>query len=101
MMEFAKVVSVVHHRVRADLPETSQHCGSGRSDLKGPLTCATIGKCYYFLSFAFFFCTPSAALCTENMTAISSQMAKSRTLVCLVFVLAAIASSWCWRRLKL
>ena len=25
MMEFAKVVSVVHHRVRADLPETSQH----------------------------------------------------------------------------
>ena len=25
MMEFAKVVSVVHHRVRADFPETSRH----------------------------------------------------------------------------
>ena len=46
LREFAKVISVPHHRVRADLPETSRHwvyticpCSS--------LNCATMGKCYY------------------------------------------------------
>ena len=39
------------------------------------------------LSFAFFFfASLRAALCTEKMTAISFHLAKSRTLVCLVFL---------------
>ena len=50
-----------------------------------------------------FFAGLRAALCTEKMTAMSSQNDECpRTLVCLVFLsLLPSASSWCWRRLKL
>ena len=71
MMEFAKVVSVPHHRVRA---ETFHHW-VWTIWPKSPLNCPTIGKCYYFLSFAMFFAGLRAALCTEKKTAISSQIA--------------------------
>ena len=56
-----------------------------------------------FLFFANVFCRPSDSLFeTVKMTSISSQMAKSTTLNCLIlFVLAATPSSWCWSRLKL
>ena len=71
MMEFAKVVSVPHHRVRA---ETFHHW-VWTIWPKSPLNCPTIGKCFYFLSFAIFFAGLRAALCTEKKTAISSQIA--------------------------
>ena len=53
MREIAQVVPVLHHRVRADLPATSQHW-VWTIRLKSPLNCATIGKCFNWLSFAFF-----------------------------------------------
>ena len=60
MMEFAKVVSVLHHRVRSDLPETS-----GRwvwtMRPKRPSNGATMGKCKSSLSFSIFFCRPSGS----------------------------------------
>ena len=46
------MVSVVHHRVRADLLETSPALGQTMR-LYSPLNCATTGKCdYFFLSIA-------------------------------------------------
>ena len=43
-----------------------------------------MGKCYYFLSFSIFFAGLGAVLKTVKWTSMSSQMAKSRTLICLV-----------------
>ena len=58
-----------------------------------------MGKCFYFLSFAILFAGLRAALCTEKMIAISSQMGKVQNgRLFGLFVLATLASSWCWRR---
>ena len=67
------MVSVVHRRVRADLPETYR--------LYGPLNCATIGNTY-FLSSAIFL---PALDYSSKMTCESSKVATSTTLICLVF----------------
>ena len=82
-MDFAKVVSVLHHRVRTDCQKPPS-TGSGRFDLKAHRM-RDHKKLLLLLSFAMLFAGLRAALCTEKMTAISS-MAKSRTLVCLVFL---------------
>ena len=82
------MVSVLHHRVRADLPKTSLGTRSGRSDLESPTELCDHRKMQLLFEFcdSLFFAGLRAALCTEKMTAKSSQMAKSRTLVCLVFL---------------
>ena len=65
------------------------------------MNCAGKRKCNYFSIFDFLPVFGSR-VCRKKTSAISSQMAKSWNLVCLVFfVLAVIASSWRWRRLKL
>ena len=90
MMEFAKVITVVHRRVRADLPETSWRW-LWTIWLHSPMHCATTRKCFHFRELHFF-ASLRAALCTVNMTSISSKMAKSKTAVCLVFL-----GPWCDR----
>ena len=83
--EFAKVVSFLHHRVRADLSDTSQHW-VWTIWLCGPLNFATTGKRHYFLSFATFFASLREALYAVKTTSKSSQVAKSITLMCLVLL---------------
>ena len=95
LTEFGKVVSVVHHR-----PETS-----GRWVWTiwpcSPQICATTGKCCYFWVLHFF-CQPPGSLVHRKNHCHNVPNGKTRTLVlfCL-FVFAAIASLWCWRRLRL
>ena len=99
MMEFAKVVSVVHSSCACGLSGNFPALGLDRSDLQAHWIAR---KCFYFLSFSILFAGLRAPLYTVKTTAISSQMAKSRMLACLVFfVLSAIASSLCRCRFRL